>query len=173
MKRSILPARPALSALLLTGALAGCAAQTATRFPSLLPRAIETRSDAEPEVAIAIAEPEPSTDATVAELHATLAKTSTAFAGAATTAERLASAARGAAAGSERWIAAQTALAELDGYRATTSATLSEIDTLALTRAADAKPDYPAITALHATAQAAFDAQTATIGAIAAQLPSG
>jgi hypothetical protein len=172
MTHPLLPARHAAFALALTAILGGCAAQSATRYPSLLPRAIESRSDAEPEVPIALAEPEPSTDATLAALRKTLDDTVAHFAPAAVKATHLADAAKGQAAGSESWIAAQTALADLDGYRATTSATLTDVDTLASARAADGKPDYPALTSFHAKVQAAFDAQTAQIAAISAKLPA-
>jgi hypothetical protein len=171
MTSTPLPTRSVAFALMLTVAVGGCAAQTTTRYPSLLPRAIEARSDAEPEAPIALVDPEPSTDSALADLRHTLDQTAAEFAPAAATAERLARTAKGAAAGSERWIAAQSALAVLDGYRATTSATLTEVDTMALNRAADGKPDYPAIASFHTAAQAAFDAQTKRIAAIAASLP--
>jgi hypothetical protein len=48
---------------------------------------------------------------------------------------------------------------------------LTDIDSLAIARAADGKPDYPAIASLHNAAQAAFEAQSARIAAIAARLP--
>ncbi|TPG55304.1 hypothetical protein EAH76_07810 [Sphingomonas glacialis] len=166
-----MPARPAAFALVLTAILGGCAAQTSMRYPSLLPRAIESRSDAEPETAVALADPEPSTDSALAELHKTLDRTAADFTPAAARAERLADAAKGDAPGGERWIAAQTALAELDGYRATTSATLSTIDTMASDRITGGKPDYPAIATLQSAAQAAFEAQSARIAAIGAKLP--
>lgn len=171
------PARRARLALVLVltiaPSLAGCAAQPSTRYPSLLPRAIESRSDAEPEVVIPVTEADPATDLTLADLRKTLDQTGAAFAAAAETAERLTTAAHRDKVGGERWIAAQTALATLDGYRATTSSTLTDIDALALARLADGKPEYPAITSLHNAAQAAFDAQSARIAAIAARLPEG
>ncbi|WP_010186981.1 hypothetical protein [Sphingomonas sp. PAMC 26605] len=171
MTLPLLPARPAAFALALTVLLAGCAAQTSTRYPSLLPRAIESRSDAEPETPIALADPEPSTDSALAELNKTLEQTATEFAPAAVRAERLANAAKGDAPGGERWIAAQTALAELDGYRATTSATLSAVDTMASDRITAGKPEYPAIATLQTAAEAAFETQSARIAGIAAKLP--
>ena len=51
---------------ILAVALTGCT-QSATRYPSLLPRAIESRSEAEPETPIALADPEPSTDSALIE----------------------------------------------------------------------------------------------------------
>lgn len=175
MTQPLLPARPAAFALApvlsLAVVLAGCAAPSATRYPSLLPRAIETRSDAEPETPVALADPEPSTDSALADLHKTLDRTIADFAPAAARAERLANAAKGDAPGGERWIAAQTALAELDGYRATTAATLSAVDTMASDRITTGKPEYPAIATLQAAAQTAFETQSARITAISTKLP--
>lgn len=162
--RSFAPAALALLA-------GGCAAPQGNRFPSLLPRAIETRSDAEPEAAVMTAEPDPALDVRIAALSRTVDTAADAFAPAANLAERRAVAARGDPVGGERWIAAQTALAELDGFRATTSAAVTDIEELAIARAAEGKPDYPALATAQAAAQAALDAQTGRIGAISARLP--
>lgn len=163
----------AIPAALLVPAMTGCAAQGSTRYPSLLPRPIEARDDAEPVTpAVAAAQPDPATDARLAEVRKTLNDANAAFVRAVAAAEALATAARGDAVGSERWIAAQTALAELDGHRATTSAALNELDEMAIGRAADGKPDYPALTTLRTTAQTALDAETARIAAIQARLPA-
>ena len=170
MNSPLLLARAAC--LLVSFALAGCAAQTSGRYPSLLPRAIESRSDAEPDVAIALAEPDTTVDAALPELRGTIAATIADFTKAAQTADRLASTAQGDSVGGDRWIAAQIAIAELDGFRATLSSAVTDLDTLALNRAAEGKPDYPALTALHATAQAAFDEQAARITAISGSLPA-
>ncbi|WP_353203444.1 hypothetical protein [Sphingomonas sp.] len=161
-----------VACLLVSLAVAGCAAQTSGRYPSLLPRAIESRSDAEPEVVIALAESDSIVDAALPELRATIATAIADFAKAAQIADRLASTAQGDSIGGDRWIAAQTAVAELDGYRATLSSAVTDLDALALNRAAEGKPDYPALTALHATAQAALDEQAARITAISARLPA-
>ena len=151
---------------------AGCTTPTGTRYPSLQPRAIESRSDAEPEVPLAIADPDPATDAALAELRKTIDRATTDFDVAAKSADRLATAAKGDTVGGERWIAAQTALAELDEYRATISAALTDLDALALARAAEGKPEYPVLTVLHDSTQATFDAQAERIAAIAARLPA-
>jgi len=71
--------------LLLPIALAGCVAPNA-HYPSLLPRPIETRDQAEPVRTPQVAVADPALDTQVAELSATLAASATAF-GAAT--ERL------------------------------------------------------------------------------------
>ncbi|WP_010163931.1 hypothetical protein [Sphingomonas sp. PAMC 26617] len=148
----------------------GCAAPRAATFPSLLPRPIESRSDAEPVAPVTIVEPDPATDATLVDLQKTIDTAGTTFDAAADTADRLARAAHGDAVGSDRWITAQTALGQLDGLRATTSSAITDLDELALTRAASGKPDYPAIATLRQTAQAALDSQAARIQTIQARL---
>lgn len=158
--------------LVLSLAAGGCATPAATsRFPSLLPRAIETRSDAEPETAPAVAVADPATDARIAALRRTYDDTAASFTTAAAAAERSAAAAKGDAVGGERWITAQSALADLDVLRATTSATLTEIDDLSIARASEGQPPYPALEALRAEVQRGAGAQTAQIAAIQARLP--
>jgi hypothetical protein len=153
--------------LLLTG---GCAAPRAASFPSLLPRPIESRSDAEPVAPVTIVEAEPATDATLVDLEKAIDAAAKTFDAAADGADRLARAAQGDAVGSDRWIAAQTALGQLDGLRATTSSAITDLDELALTRAAAGKPDYPAIATLRQKAQAALQKQAARIQEIQARL---
>jgi len=150
----------------------GCAEQSASRYPSLLPRAIESRSDAEPVAPPAVAPtPDAPTDAKVATLQKTLTDAAASFAPAADRAEQAARVAKGQPAGSEPWITAQTALAELDGYRATTSATLTDVEEMAIERATAQLPEYPGIEALRTAAAAQLAAQSARIAAIQALLP--
>lgn len=156
-----------LAVLLAAG---GCVAPRSATFPSLLPRPIESRSDAEPVAPVTIVEPDPATDATLVDMQKTVDANAKAFDTAADTAERLAKAAHGDAAGSERWIAAQTALGQLDVLRASTSATLTDLDELALTRATTGKPEYPAIATLRQATQAMLTAQMARIQDIQARL---
>lgn len=152
--------------------LCGCAEQVTTRYPSLLPRPNEATSIAEPESAPpAAAVADPALDAKLATIKATLDESATAFAPAAERAEQAAAAAKGMPAGSEGWITAQSALAELDGYRATTSAALTDIEDLAIARATAGQPDYPGIESLRAAANAQIEAQSARITAIQASLP--
>lgn len=152
--------------------LCSCAEQTTTRYPSLLPRPNEATSIAEPESPPPpAAEDDPALDAKLVTLKATLNESATAFAPAAERAERAAAAARGMPAGSEGWITAQSALAELDGYRATTSAALTDIEDIAIGRAAAGQPDYPGIEALRTEANAQVKTQSERIGAIQATLP--
>ena len=62
-------------------------------------------------------------------------------------------------------------MAELDGYRATTSAALTDIEDIAIGRAAAGQPDYPGIEALRTEANAQVKTQSERIGAIQATLP--
>ena len=152
--------------------MGGCAEDSAKHYPSLLPRPIESRSDAEPVAPpAAVATSDAPTDAKLAALRTTLGESAAAFSPAADRAEQAAQAAKGQPAGSEAWITAETALAELDGYRATTSATLTDIEEMAIERAAAMQPAYPAIEALRTAADAQLAAQSARIAAIQAMLP--
>lgn len=168
---SLLPRRR--WALVLMLGAGGCAAPVAGgRYPTLLPRAVETRGEAEAVAEPAVATPDPATDAAIARLRHTLTETTTAFSAVAAAAERAATAAKGDAVGGERWIAAQAALADLDALRATTSATLTDIDDLAAARLGEGKPPYPALEVLQGEAQAASDDQAARIAALQARLPA-
>ena len=87
-------------------------------------------------------------------------------------AEAAARAAQGQAVGSDHWLDAQTALAELDTYRSDLSAMLTDVEQLAIDRAAAGEPDYPGVEQLRDRVKAAFDAESARIGAIQAMLPA-
>src|SRR6186713_3043316 len=146
--------------------LCGCAEQSTGRYPSLLPRPIEATSVAEPESPPpAPVVPDPAIDAKLMTLKAALGESATAFAPAAERAEQAAVAAKGQPAGSEGWITAQSVLAELDGFRANTSATVTDIEDMAIERATAGQPDYPGIEALRAEANAQLQAQSARIAA--------
>jgi hypothetical protein len=169
MKRLILLA---CATLAVGPIMAGCAEQEASRYPSLLPRPIESRSNAEPAPPpVAAATPDAPTDAKLAAMRTTLADAAAGFATAAEHADQAAQAAKGQPAGSEAWITAETALAELDGYRATTSATLTDVEEMAIERATAQLPEYPAIEALRSAAAAQLAAQSTRIAAIQAVLP--
>lgn len=163
-----------LSSPILAGSLllAGCAQDTSSTFPSLLPRAIEKRSDAEPVVEVPVAAPDPALDARIATTQAAMTSGKRDFAMAAARAESATRAARGAAVGSDRWLDAQTALAELDVFRATSSGLVTDLDELLVARAADGKPPYPALDTARAAAQAELDAETAVIGRLQAAMPA-
>ncbi|TPG43223.1 hypothetical protein EAH79_05330 [Sphingomonas koreensis] len=151
-------------------ALAACASDGGG-YPSLAPRPIESRSDALPPAPAAVATPDAGLDKTLASLGADLDSTGRHFDTAATAAKRLVAAARASGVGSDAWLDAQTALAELDGARADSVATLSTLDELAIDRANKLQPIYPALETLHAAAQRQTDDETARIAALQKQLP--
>lgn len=162
-------ARAALACLTLIAA-SGCAADD-THYPSLLPRAIEKRSDAEPVEMPAVATPDAALDAKLNAAKGSLASTASDFAAGAERARTLAKAAKNAGVGSEPWLDAQTALAALDGFRAQSLSTLTELDQLAIDRAAKLLPAYPALDTQRAAAQAQVDSETKAIGELQRQIP--
>jgi len=163
----------ALPLLTLTLLIGGCTGADTAHYPSLLPRPIEARSDAEPAPPPPVAAvADPALDAKLAGYAASLDKTDKAFAPAADRAEAAARVAQGGAVGSDHWLDAQTALAELDTYRSDLSAMLTDIEQLAIDRAAAGQPDYPALEELRDKVKAAFEAESARIGTIQAMLPA-
>ena len=162
MKRALIP-------LLL---LAGCA-QPSGRFPSLLPRAIETRDDSEPMPANPAIAVDPALDAKLGTALAALDKTRSEFEAQATRAETLVKAAQGKPAGSEPWLDAQVALADLDVLRVKSSSTLSDLETDAIDRAAAGQPPYPALEDARARAMTQHEDEGTIIRTLEAQLPPG
>lgn len=150
-------------------ALAGCA-QPGSRFPSLLPRAIESRDDAEPMPTAPAIVADPALDTRVAALDAALAKIRTDFERRAAQAQRLADAAKGKAAGSDPWLDAQSALADLDVVRADVSSLISDLERLAIDRAAAGNPAYPALEALRSSAKTQHDDEGLIIETLSQQL---
>lgn len=125
-------------------------------YPSLLPRPIENRDDAEPVRPDPVATPDAALDARIAQKRAAAADAAKRFQAAAITAESRVAVARGVPAGSEAWVAAQTALADLDAIRGGTVELLTELEQEASARAQAGTPAYPAL-----------DAAIAEIGALA------
>lgn len=151
-------------------ALAGCAGDDVAS-PSLAPRPVEKLGFEEPEA------PPPAPvasdlalDRRIAELGTALDKAGADFSRAAVEAERLAARARGQAAGSEPWIAAQAALASLDALKADTSERATDVEQLTIARAAELKPDYPALTALQQRAQQELEREAEVIRRIGSSL---
>jgi hypothetical protein len=152
--------------------LAACAGSTAPDAPSLLPRAIESRSDAEPFVPVSSIAPDPTLDSRIAERVAAFAAASKAFAmaqpGLATRIDR----AKGAAEGSERWIDGQGAIGELQQTRTAADGAMADLERLAIERASAGAPPYPVLDAAIASAQVELNRQAeieaqlkATLGA--------
>lgn len=153
--------------------LAGCAAGDAGRYPSLLPRAIEQRGEAEPaqpEPAAVVADP--ALDTRLAEQRSLLARQTAQFASLERRAAPLARVAQRQAVGSEAWIAAQAALAELDGARADTSALVADLEAMAIERGTSGAADYPAIGTLHDEAAAQLARETGRISQLQGMLRS-
>lgn len=145
--------------------LCACAAPGGDDFPSLLPRAIETRDDAVAEVATPA--PAPASAAQTdefAELLADAREGQEDFAQALPATERAVNAARGSAASSDAWVAAQAALSRLDAARAPTAAALVALDRLFTDLAIRASGDAPAsgveeVAMARAAAEQLYDAQ--------------
>lgn len=135
--------------------LAACAAAD-RGYPSLLPRPIESRGDAEPVRPEAVATPDAALDQRIAEQRALADVAAERFQSAARDAEARVALARGTTAGSEPWIRAQAALADLAPIRGETAQIVSGLEEMAIARATGGEPNYPAL-----------DAAIAAIGAIA------
>lgn len=122
-------------------ALAACAAPSGD-FPSLAPRPVEQRSDAEPAPPpVTTAPADPALAAQLTRILTDARKGESDFAAALPAAERAVSAARGASSASEAWIAAQTQLSGLDATRAPTASAMTEIDSLYVSLADRASKD--------------------------------
>lgn len=145
--------------LLLPITLSACASQP-VNAPSLLPRAIETRTDSTP-VRDETVRPDPALDTRIAQRAAAFDKAAAAFdAGKAALGRRIESG-KGAAEGSERWLDAQQALGELQQLRTATDGAMTDIEALAIERAGAGLLPYPALDAAVARAQTIVDGQMA------------
>lgn len=173
MVASLRPRRTAVFALIGGAiAIAGCTRDT-TPYPSLGVRAVEGRGFAEPAAAApAVAAPDPAIDARLSALSDRLDIVSRGFATERQRAERAARAAAGRPVGSEPWLDAQAAIAGLDDRRAEASAITTDIEALAIDRAASLAPAYPALAALAARAADETAQQDAAIARLAGSLPA-
>lgn len=150
--------------------LASCASQGGD-FPSLAPRPIEQMGDTVPDRPTPVATPDAALDAQIADFAKQLARADQAFAPAATKASAMVSAAHNAGVGSTPWLDAQTALADLDGIPAESTAAMSALDELSIARAGKLEPPYPALESLHEKGEAQVAAESATIADLQKQLP--
>ncbi len=149
---------PPLAALAALPALAACTVSD-QGYPSLLPRPIERRGDAEPVRPDPVATPDAALDRRIAEQRALADAAAKRFQSAALEAETRVALARGLAVGSEPWVRAQTALAELAPIRGDTVMIVSGLEELAAARAAAGEPAYPALDAAIAEIGGAATAQ--------------
>lgn len=128
------------------GMLAACTTPNG-EYPSLLPRPIESRDDAEPVRPDPVAAPDSALDTRIAQKREAAAAAAKRFQAAAVTAESRVAVARGVPVGSEAWVAAQTALADLDSIRGETVELVTELEEVASARALAGTPAYPALNA--------------------------
>lgn len=150
-------------------ALTGCT-QSPTRYPSLLPRPIESQSLAEPVRTPETVAADAALDSQLATIAASLDTASQAFVPAADDAEAKVALARGAAAGSPAWLDAQAALSRLESLRAPLLTTLSDLERIVLDRGQAGLPPYPALDAAIARVAAVVTAQDDRIGLLEATL---
>lgn len=165
---------PALLTLSLL-ALAGCTTDNG-KYPSLLPRPIESQSLAEPAVPTsdtgAVAA-DPALDAKIAAITATLDKTARDFTTASRSAEAAVAVARGVPEGSESWLNAQVALSDLQTAHAPALAALADLEQLAIERGESGLAAYPALEAATARASEMVQSQGATITGLENALKGG
>jgi hypothetical protein len=163
-----MPRIPLIALLLATG-LAGCT-ETGSHYPSLLPRAIESQSLAEPERPAPVATPDAALDTRIAALVAELDKAGKDFTAVAQDAEARIAVARGLPQGSDGWLDAQAAMAQVDAARAAVASTLAELEQMAIDRGAGGQVLYPALDAAIAKASALAEAQAARNASLEAAL---
>lgn len=160
-------ARIPLIALLLATGVAGCT-DTTHHYPSLLPRAIEKQSLAEPERPVPVATPDAALDKQIAALSAEVDKAAKEFTATAQSAEARIAVARGLPQGSDGWLDAQAALSEVEAAQAPLASTLADLQRLAIDRGAAGQPPYPMLDAAIARASALIDAQAVRHAALEA-----
>lgn len=149
-----------------------CASGHDGNYPSLAPRAIEQRSDAEPEVVPVVAAPDPALDAKLKELAGSLAQATASFEAAAARIAARVPAAKAGGIGSDAWVDTQTALSELQPPRDVVAGVVADLEQLAIDRAAAGQPPYPALEAAKQAAAAAAETQRSRYEELAAALPS-
>jgi len=163
--------RTAAPLALIALTLAGCTRDTAP-YPSLAPRAVEKLGFAEPEAPVVEAKEDPALDARIAAFGRTLGGIAKGAAADAAKAAGAGARARGKPVGSDPWLDAQTALAQLDDWRAQVSSLLTDVDQAASDRAARLDPPYPALAELRDRVAAEAARQDATIDRLQAALPA-
>ena len=155
--------------LLSLTALAGCT-ETTGRYPSLLPRPIESTSLAEPERPAVVATPDTALDKRIAEIRSGLDAGTKSFTAGAQDAEAKIAVSRGLPQGSEPWLQAQVAMGQLAELRRPAVSALSELEELATQRGVDGLPPYPALDDAVSAAEQAASSQQAKIDSLEAAL---
>lgn len=159
------------AALAIPVALAGCAAEQ--RYPSLLPRANEKMTFAEPRVVAPVpVARDPALDAKLGEAAGKLDAIMRGFEADMAKARADAAAPGARTVGGDAWLDAQAALAGLDDWRSQATALASDVEALTGERLATAGTPYPALDALQARAAAEAERQSQAIAALSAALPA-
>lgn len=131
--------------------------------PSLLPRPIESRSDAEPVRTIVETPPDAAFASRIVAAEKGFDDATKGFAAVLKTAEPRIAASAKAASGSDAWIDAQAALGELGGARGTTDAALADLEELAIARGSAGLPPLAALDTRIAAANAEVDRQSEVV----------
>jgi len=166
--------RPLIALIFLLAATA--CARAEGNYPSLAPRAIESRPDEEETAPLP--PPAPAGAKAAADIAALLAdarKGDADFARLLPAAERAIAAAQGKAPDSEAWIAGQQMLSALDAARAPTAAAMTALDSLFVDLAARATADASVgglteADAARSTVETLYDAQVAHLATLQAML---
>ncbi|UIJ47249.1 hypothetical protein LZK98_10035 [Sphingomonas cannabina] len=149
--------------------VSGCSGLT-NQGPSLQPRPIESRSNAEPEVVPVPIAPDPALDGKIAERVKAIDAAVEAFTEVERRAGTLANRAAKAPAGSDAWLDAQTAVSELGTARGTTEAAVADLEALAIAHAEGGAPAYPALDAALAKASAEAERENEVAARLSALL---
>jgi len=158
--------------LLAALALTGCA-RADVNSPSLSPRPVEKLGFAEPEVTPMVARADPALDAEVARVRTRLTAAAGGFDTAAAAAARAAARAGARRTGSEAWLDAQSALAQIDDWRAQTTALVGQIDALAVARVTAGEAPYPALVEAASAARDEAERQEREATRLGALVPAG
>ena len=150
--------------------IGGCTEAGDSRYPSLLPRPIESQSLAEPVRPAPVVVPDPALDARIAEILARLDQANASFVSAAQATEATIAVSRGVPEGSEAWLEAQAALTRVDAERMPVNAALADLEELGIARAGAGLPPYPALEAAMARADALAGEQAARVTGLEAAL---
>lgn len=161
--------RLALPLLALVVPLSGCI-QSTDKYPSLLPRAIESQSTAEPEQVTPTVGADPALDTRIAGLSARVDAAQAVFTRAAQETEAKIAVARGLPEGSDPWLNAQVSLGGLDVVHSQITDVLTDIEQLEIERGTSGALPYPALKALLDRATALSEGQTKRIQSLEAAL---
>lgn len=149
--------------------LSGCAANDRP-VPSLLPRAVERRSDAETVPVATATTPDPELDRRLGDMSAKLDQATSDFAAAIAKAEPIVAAAEGASRGSDAWMSAEVAISEADAAATRTLSLGADLDRLLIERSRSGLPPYPALQSLSDRTARQLQGEHDAVAALAARI---